>query len=252
MNIFENTLLYIDEHIEEKISLSQLALQAGYSPFYFSKLFSEKIGIPLRAYIRIRKLQFALVDLLEGKKVLDVSNLYAFESHEGFSRSFKQLFGFTPSTARRFLKSYRVPDRNLLTDKKGETDMCNLKNDIHELLFEVLKKSLEEAQNGYCNKIQISLLNDNKIKIIDNGRGLPLTSDLKTNKAILDRILSGYPITKIEYAQMGDFVQSGLQAVNSLCESLDLKIYRDNICFAQNYIRGVAQHELSSATAEHH
>ena len=95
--ILKEILAYIDEHIYEKISLLELAEMAGYSPFYFSKLFSEIMGMPITGYIRIRKLQYALGSLLEGRKVLDVSLMYAFDSHEGFTRSFTQLFGSTPS-----------------------------------------------------------------------------------------------------------------------------------------------------------
>lgn len=74
--ILKEILAYIDEHIYEKISLLELAEMAGYSPFYFSKLFSEIMGMPITGYIRIRKLQYALGSLLEGRKVLDVSLMY--------------------------------------------------------------------------------------------------------------------------------------------------------------------------------
>lgn len=102
-------LAYIDTHIHNKISLLELAGIAGYSPFYFSKLFSEAMGMPVTGYIRIRKLQYALASLLEGRKVLDVSLMYAFESHEGFTRSFTQMFGTTPSKAKKYLLAYQVP-----------------------------------------------------------------------------------------------------------------------------------------------
>ncbi|HWT75910.1 MAG TPA: AraC family transcriptional regulator [Mobilitalea sp.] len=97
-DMLEKVLAYIDAHIFEKINLCVLAEIAGYSPFYFSKLFSEAMGMPVTGYIRIRKLQYAIVSLLEGRKVLDVALLYAFDSHEGFTRAFTQLFGSTPST----------------------------------------------------------------------------------------------------------------------------------------------------------
>lgn len=108
--ILKEILAYIDEHIYEKISLLELAEMAGYSPFYFSKLFSEIMGMPITGYIRIRKLQYALGSLLEGRKVLDVSLMYAFDSHEGFTRSFTQLFGSTPSKVKKYLTSYKVPE----------------------------------------------------------------------------------------------------------------------------------------------
>ena len=102
-------MAYVDAHIYEKISLSELSEIARYSHFYFSRLFSETMGMPITAYIRIRKLQYAIVSLLEGHKVLDVAFMYAFESHEGFTRAFTQLFGSTPSTVRKHLTSYTVP-----------------------------------------------------------------------------------------------------------------------------------------------
>lgn len=108
--ILKSILVYIDEHIQEKISLVELAEMAGYSPFYFSKLFAESMGMPVTGYIRIRKLQYALCSLLEGEKVLDVSLMYGFDSHEGFTRSFTKLFGSTPSTVKKYLISYRVPE----------------------------------------------------------------------------------------------------------------------------------------------
>lgn len=45
--LLEKILLYIDVHIHEKISLVELAEVAGYSPFYFSKLFAEIMGMPV-------------------------------------------------------------------------------------------------------------------------------------------------------------------------------------------------------------
>lgn len=61
--ILADVLAYIDDHIHDKISLGELAELAGYSPFYFSKMFSEAMGMPVTGYIRIRKLQYAIVGM---------------------------------------------------------------------------------------------------------------------------------------------------------------------------------------------
>lgn len=52
-DMLEKVLAYIDNHINEKIDLCALAELVGYSPFYFSKIFSETMGIPTRLYSRI-------------------------------------------------------------------------------------------------------------------------------------------------------------------------------------------------------
>lgn len=255
VEILMKILTYIDEHIYEKIGLLKLAEIAGYSPFYFSKLFTEAMGIPVTGYIRIRKLQYALCSLLEGKKVLDVSLMYAFDSHEGFTRSFTQLFGSTPSTVKKYLTFYSVPDWIVPDTESGRIAMRLDKNilfdNMHQIVFEVLRTSLEEVEAGYCNEINIKLLQGGKIKISDNGRGIPLFEDPHMNDGVLDKILAGHPISTLEYAGMGDFSQCSLQTVNSLCESLQVNVYRNGIWFQQDYVRGIAQHDVISKELEH-
>ena len=253
--ILKRILSYIDEHIYEKISLVDLAEVAGYSPFYFSKLFAEAMGLPITGYIRIRKLQYALCSLLEGKKVLDVSVMYAFDSHEGFTRSFTRLFGSTPSTVRKYLASYSVPEW-IVPDTESRRmsmglDRNTLFDNMHQIVFEVLRTSLEEVEAGYCTKINITLFQDGRIKIADNGRGIPLSKDPHMNKAVLDKILAGHPISNLEYAGIGDFSQCSLQTVNSLCESLQVNVYRNGMWFQQDYVRGIAQHDVICKELEH-
>lgn len=62
---FVKVLEYIEEHITEKISLKDLADFVGYSPYYFSKCFSNVYGIPVTGHIRIRKLQYSVVACLK-------------------------------------------------------------------------------------------------------------------------------------------------------------------------------------------
>jgi AraC-like DNA-binding protein len=240
-DILEKVLAYVDAHIYEKISLSELSEIARYSPFYFSRLFSEAMGMPITAYIRIRKLQYAIVSLLEGHKVLDVAFMYAFESHEGFTRAFTQLFGSTPSTARKHLTSYTVPEYVVPTIsskrfRNMETmNLMDLQYNMHQLVFEFLVQSLEEAKAGYCNKIEVVLLSGCRVKISDNGRGIALSKDLHASKVVLDKILAGSPISNAEYSQMGDLLQAGMQTVNSLCEMLHISVNNGGKQFQQDF-----------------
>lgn len=122
---------------------------------------------------------------------------------------------------------------------------------MHQIVYEVLKTSLEEADAGFCTEINITLYEDGRVKITDNGRGIPLSQNEKTNQQVLDKILSGHPISSIEYAQMGDFAQGGMQVINSLCENLRINVYRDSNCYSQDYARGIAQHDVNSCEMEH-
>lgn len=243
-------LKYIDEHINEKVKLKDLSNIVGYSPFYFSKLFSEIFGISVTTYIRIRKLQYAMMSLLEGEKIVDISFRYAFESHEAFTRSFTKLFGTTPKTVRKYLTTYTVPEffvPNLLL-KRRYMDMKekdNIFEDMHQILFEFLNESVQEAKTGNCSEISITLLPNNQVRLIDNGRGIPLSNSAEQNQAKLDEILAGHPITSLEYGKMEDFHSIGLQTVNSLCEQLSVIIYRNDKVYKQDYVRGIAQHEIN-------
>ena len=252
-SVMINILSYIDEHIKDKISLNELSKQVGYSPFYFSKLFSETMGISVTGYIRTRKLQYAMASLVEGEKVLDVALMYSFESHEGFTRSFSKMFGTTPSKVKKYLASYKVPDYCVPDEKEGsvimELNKKDLLDNMHQMLFEVLRNSLEEVKEGFCSDIEISIYKDGWAKITDNGRGIPLSQ--KGNDEILNRIFSGAPITAIDYGQMDDFSPCSLQTVNSLCENLQVKVFRDGKYFCQDYVRGVAQHDLNVGDCEH-
>lgn len=243
-------LKYIDEHINEKVKLKDLSNIVGYSPFYFSKLFSEIFGISVTTYIRIRKLQYAMMSLLEGEKIVDISFRYAFESHEAFTRSFTKLFGTTPKTVRKYLTSYTVPEFFVpnLSLKRRYMDMKekdNIFEDMHQILFEFLNESVQEAKTGYCSEISITLLPNNQVRLIDNGRGIPLSDSAEQNQAKLDEILAGHPITSLEYGKMDDFYSVGLQTVNSLCEQLSVIIYRNDKVYKQDYVRGIAQHEIN-------
>lgn len=250
----EEILFYIDENIQRRITLPELADIAGYSPFYFSRIFSEKVGIPITGYIRIRKMQYALASLTKGKKVVDVAFSYAFESQEGFTRAFKQLFGTSPGQVRRYLDSYQVPDYMVLiraADMAGARQEENMiQRDLEQIIFTVLQESLEEMEQGFCTCITLHFMEDGAVVIADNGRGIQLSGNQSADRKILDKILAGRPITALEYSQLGDFQQMNLQTVNSLCESLHVDIYRDGRHFWQDYIRGIAQHEMMVEKSE--
>lgn len=88
---------YIEDNITGEISAAALAEKAGYSAYHFSRLFTEAIGVSAMSYVTWRKLQYALYDLTQGKKVIDVAMEYGFETHAGFTKAFVHWFGFPPS-----------------------------------------------------------------------------------------------------------------------------------------------------------
>lgn len=130
-------------------------------------------------------------------------------------------------------------------------DKNTLFENMHQIVFEVLRTSLEESEAGYCTEINITLLQGDRIRISDNGRGIPLSKDTHVSKVVLDKIVAGHPISSVEYAETGDFTQCSMQTVNSLCESLQVNVYRNGMWFQQDYVRGIAQHNVTCKELEH-
>jgi AraC-like DNA-binding protein len=92
----------IESHLEEPLTLQQLAKAAGYSPWHAARLFREMVGITPLEYLRARRLSRAALRLRDsGDRVLDVALEHAFDSHEGFTRAFSGRFGVTPDRYRR-------------------------------------------------------------------------------------------------------------------------------------------------------
>ena len=97
----------IDENIRahdgEALTLRALARQLGYSEFHTTRKFTEVSGgMPLREYLRLRRLAFALKEMRDTDRgFLDIALDYGFSSQESFTRAFKSAYGVTPGQYRR-------------------------------------------------------------------------------------------------------------------------------------------------------
>ena len=95
----------IDECIknrdDEALALAALARRLGYSEFHASRKFREVAGMPLRDYLRRRKLAFALKEVRDtDRSMLAIALDHGLSSHEAFTRAFKATYGLTPSAFR--------------------------------------------------------------------------------------------------------------------------------------------------------
>lgn len=92
------------------LQVADLAEQAGYSPFHFSRMFSARVGIGPGAYLIALRIDTAKRMLLEGSDpVIDVASAVGFESLSSFSRRFRSTVGVAPGQLRRLAD--RISDR---------------------------------------------------------------------------------------------------------------------------------------------
>lgn len=89
---------YIESHLLENISISDVAKEAYSSEFHFQRMFSILCGYTVMDYIRCRRLANAALDLLDSNnKVIDIAYKYGYDTPESFTRAFKKFHNVLPS-----------------------------------------------------------------------------------------------------------------------------------------------------------
>jgi AraC family transcriptional regulator len=93
---------FIGKHLDEKLSLTQLSNIACFSKYHFHRLFTAYTGLSLQQYIRWLRLKRAAHQLIldKDRSIINIAIDAGFESHEAFSRAFKQTCGMSPSEFR--------------------------------------------------------------------------------------------------------------------------------------------------------
>ncbi|MDD3170685.1 MAG: DNA gyrase subunit B, partial [Candidatus Pacebacteria bacterium] len=113
---------------------------------------------------------------------------------------------------------------------------------LHHLVYEVVDNSLDEALGGFCDKIEVYLLPGNKVKIIDNGRGIPVDKHKKTKKSALETIMTtlhaGGKFGGSAYKISGGLHGVGISVVCALAKYMRVEVCRDGHEYAQEYKQG--------------
>jgi AraC family transcriptional regulator len=93
---------FIGKNFDEKLTLTQLSNVACFSKYHFHRLFTAYTGLSLQQYIRWLRLKRAAHQLIvdKDKTIIEIAINAGFESHEAFSRAFKQVCGKSPSEFR--------------------------------------------------------------------------------------------------------------------------------------------------------
>lgn len=105
-------LVHIQEHLDERLPLEELARLACFSPYHFHRVFKGMVGESVKEYVRRLRLERAAGQLKLGRaSVIDIALAAGYDSHEAFTRSFKAAFGAAPLHFRqaRALRVAEVP-----------------------------------------------------------------------------------------------------------------------------------------------
>jgi len=112
---------------------------------------------------------------------------------------------------------------------------------LHHLVWEIFDNSRDEAMGGFCDDIEVVLLPGNKIRVTDNGRGIPVDVHSKTKVSALEMVMttlhaggkfggeaSGYKVS-------GGLHGVGASVVNALSIYCEAEVHRDGGKYSQEY-----------------
>lgn len=127
---------------------------------------------------------------------------------------------------------------------------------LHHLIREIFDNSRDEAMGGYCDHIEIALLPNNMVRVVDNGRGIPVDKHPKTGKSALEVIMTvlhaGGKFDNESYKFSGGLHGVGASVVNALSTYTRAEVHKDGIKYFQEYEIGKPKHDVKKAGKTNH
>jgi len=115
---------------------------------------------------------------------------------------------------------------------------------LHHLIWEIFDNGRDEAMGGFADHVEIALLPDNRVRITDNGRGIPVDIHKKTKVSALETVMTtlhaGGKFGGEGYVKAtGGLHGVGASVVNALSKYAKVEVHRDGGQYMQEYAKGV-------------
>ncbi len=126
----------------------------------------------------------------------------------------------------------------------GSTDQQGL----HQLLYEIVYNSIDEAMAGFCGRVEVAIHNDNSVTVLDDGRGIPTDIipglDTTALQAVMTHLHAGAKFGSSTYRISSGLHGVGASVVNALSSWLRVESKRQGKLYCQEYCQGVPQGDV--------